>query len=411
MKKVFPPEWRTQSRWKRRFYAKYMRTLERAGYLLVIAVFAAFIFAFNYRVDDLVTADKVPVLPFSTPLAAKGPCLVVRALSNDLAAVKKGQPLLEIVEGEETIRRYGDWKAVDELSKRVRSAGEIKELLVAYPKPPTLVVVAPMDGVFRLDAKEGLPVDDKATLGRVVDYNDLRLSASLAGETVAQAQVGQPARISSIVVEPEAGTLFRGTDAISGRLLQDRVKVALDSRLVGRRVRLRDDVALQVNEISEVQVDASTVRTSGGDPTQAVLLDPPGDFQAEAEVIEGRPSATVQIADLPPALETEVRDIVRTALRGRSVRGIDGTIATLQDAKDVRMVVKLKAGPSTQPDASPIPGAMLSRTFDAQLKVKNPPPFLVEAVREADRAGKAVTARVELRSGSRPIALRLLKKS
>ena len=59
MKTVFPLEWRTQTPWKRRFYAHYMKWLERAGYVLVAGVFAAFVAAFNVKVEDVVSADGV----------------------------------------------------------------------------------------------------------------------------------------------------------------------------------------------------------------------------------------------------------------------------------------------------------------------------------------------------------------
>ena len=411
MKNVFPSEWRTQTKWKRRFYSRYMRTLERAGYVLVAGVFAAFVFAFNYRVEDLVTADKVTIEPFASPLVAKGPTLVVRTLASDFDAVRKGQPLLEVVVGDDAVRRYGDWKTVDDLAKRVGPSEEIERLRAACPKPALATLTAPADGTFRLDAKDPSVVPQDKPLGRVVDYNDLRLSASLSGETVADARAGQPARISSIVVEPEAGTLFRGSDAISGRLLQDRVKTVLEKDLVGRGVRLRDDVPLEIKEVSEVQVDASSPLVPGGDAQRAVALDPPNDLRIGAQVLEGHPEATVQVADLPSSVAADAREAVRTSVRGRSVRGFDGKIATLQGVNGVRMVAKLKAGPTSKADPSPVSGTMLSRSFEAQLKVTTPPPFLIEAVREADRAGKAVTARVELVSGSRPIALRLLKKS
>ncbi|RYG23816.1 hypothetical protein EON82_12810, partial [bacterium] len=328
MKNVFPPEWRTQSKWKRRFYAKYMRTLERAGYVLVIGVFAAFIFAFNYHVEDLVTADKVAVEPFASPLVEKEPTLVVRALAADFDTVRKGQPLLEVAVGEEAIRRYGDWKAVVDLAKRLGNSPEVSRLLAANPKPPTSIMAAPADGTFRLNAGEGVVEADKP-LARVVDYNDLRLNASLSGETVARAAVGQPARITSIVVEPEAGTLFRGSDAISGRLLGDRVKAALEKSLVGRGVRLRDDVPLEVKEVSEVQVDAVTNRATGGDPKRAVSLDPPGDLRIEAQVVEGHPSATVQVADLPADIARSAKEAAAAAVRGSRVRSIDGSVVTL----------------------------------------------------------------------------------
>lgn len=61
MKRIYPPEWRSTNPWKRRFYSSYMRWLERFGYVVVTLVVLAFVYAFTYRVDDVVTADGVEI--------------------------------------------------------------------------------------------------------------------------------------------------------------------------------------------------------------------------------------------------------------------------------------------------------------------------------------------------------------
>jgi hypothetical protein len=61
MKRIYPPEWRSANPWKRRFYSRYMRWLERFGYVVVGAVVLAFVYAFTYRVDDVISADGVEI--------------------------------------------------------------------------------------------------------------------------------------------------------------------------------------------------------------------------------------------------------------------------------------------------------------------------------------------------------------
>ena len=391
MKSVFPPEWRTQSRWKRRFYAKSMGALERAGYVLVAAVFAAFVAAFNVQVEDLATADKVALAPFANALSAKGPTLVLNVLAKDLDTVRKGQILLETVTGDDAIRRYREWEAVQSLPNE-------PALAARYPKPPVQTLVAPADGAFRLDAKPGATVEDKATLARVVDYSDLRLEASLGGDTVPRASTDCPARIVNVAVEPVAGTLFRGGGVVSGKLLGEGVRTTLAKALVGREVLLRDDLPLSVREVTEVQVDAPTA-TEG--VVSGSRVDPSAGLVVAARVVGGTPSATVQMADLPPGVARSARAAAASALRGAGVR---------VDPEDLRLVVKLKAGPGRS-SVGALPGTVLARTFDAKLRLIDPPQRLIDAVREADATGRAVTARVELVTGTRPIALRLLKKS
>ncbi|AIE83756.1 hypothetical protein [Fimbriimonas ginsengisoli] len=412
MKQVFPPDWRTQNRLKRRFYAKYMRGLELAGYLLVFGVFAAFIYAFNYQVDDLVTADKVAIQPFAQPLSVSDSSRIVRALVEDFDEVKKGQPLVEVVVGPAAIQQYEAWQAVQDLAAKVGQTDEVKRLSSLYPRPPVQTLSAIAAGTVRIDAANlTKTLDPKAEIARVVDYRDLRLTASLSGQTIPQAKVGQMARVSSIVIEPDGGTLFRGTDSISGKLLGDGLKKLLAKRLAGAEVRLRDDIPLKVSDVSEVQVDASVHPRPGGDANHAVPLDPPSGYAVEAQVVEGSPSATVQVADLPADVAEQARAAVTSAVGGKSVRRLDGSVAQFGTPGDVHMVVKLKATQADGANSTVLNGASLTRTFEAQLKVLSPPSFLIDAVREADRAGKPVTAHVELRTGRRAIALLLLRKS
>ncbi|MGV3618127.1 MAG: hypothetical protein ACO1SV_22605 [Fimbriimonas sp.] len=411
MRSVFPPEWRTQNRRKRRFYATYMRGLERAGYTLVCGVFGAFVFAFNYKVDDLVTADKVAIQPFSTPLKVAEPVRIVMVHAADFEEVHAHQPIVTVAVGEEAIRRYEAWKAVTDLNEKIGATHEVRILMTQYTQPELTVLAATGPGTLRIDRTMlGKTLEPDAEIARVVDYRDLRLTASLSGQTVPQAKVGQSARVTAITVEPEAGTLFRGTGAVSGRLLGDGVRDALFAGLVGAEVRLRDDVPLTVTDVSEVQVDAK-VGTRPGSGPDAVPLDPPANLTVDAQVVSGAPSASVQVADLPPDVAARAREAVAKAVAGKAVRRPDGSVVQLEDPQNVQMVVKLKASEAKGGNATVLNATSLSRAFDAELKIPTPPAFLIDAVREADRSGRAVTARVELRTGRRPIAFLLLRKS
>lgn len=393
-----------------------MNWLERAGYLVVCAVIGAFIFAFNYPVDDLISADKVKIEPYSQSVKAADATLVVRLLAEDFAAVTAGQPIAEVVQGEDAIRRFQQWKSVDDLKAQIGDSPAVQALAAKYSKPPVTVLTAPAAGTVRLDgSKFNGPLAKDAEIARVVDYNDLRMTASLSGQTVPKAQVGQMAKISAITAEPEAGTLFRGygpgMTAISGRLLGDQVKEVLDRSLAGVKVKVRDDIPLQIKEVSEVQVDAQVTRSPAGDGRAAAQLEPQSGYSVTAQVVEGSPSASVQLADLPEDVERKAIEVVKKAVQNKTVRNVNGSVATLQDVSNVHLVLKLKAEKADALDAGALPATAVSRSFEATLKVQSPPQFLIDAVREADRAGKSVTARVELRTGTRPIAFILLRKS
>lgn len=413
MRQVFQPEWRTQNRLKRRFYARYMAWLERIGYVVVLGVVAAFLFAFNYRVDDLISADAVKLQPNSTGIKATSSTLVVRAYKHDFDDVKAGEALLEVVEGDEAIKQYGQWERVDALRRESGPSAALDSLAALHPKPATRMVSAPVGGTFRYDEK-ATSFDADSELCRVADYRDIRLSASLSGDTVGKASVGQFARITNLDLGSTTGTLVRANTAdgtiLTTQIIGDRLKAELAKRLKGSAVQFRDDVPLSISDVTEVQVDASVqaAAASGSDPAPQA---PPPTLALRAEVLEGEPAASAQIADLPADISQSLTEIVRSGMNGKVVKGLGGSSIKLTQPEGIRFLVKLKAKDQAPMGAAQLSGTPVKRTFEATLKVESPPDWLIDALREADRSGKDVTARVELRTGTRPIAFILLKKS
>ncbi len=413
MRQVFQPEWRTQNRLKRRFYSKYITWLERIGYLVVAGVVAAFLFAFNYRVDDLVTAEAVKLAPFASPIKATGPTQIVRVIHQDFDEVKAGEPVLEIVEGDLAIEAYGKWQKVDSLKLDAGASPEFAKLALRFPKPSTRILMAPAAGTFRFDAKQTL-LDADAEICRVVDYTDIRLSASLAGDSISKAMVGQWAKISNLDLGASTGTLFRANSPsgsiLSSQILSDSMKKDLAGRLKGMAVRFRDDVPLSISDVSEIQVDANVGSQSTNNANAAPLAPSPS-YALQAQVVDGSPAASAQVADLPADIQQDLIQKVRSSVDGKPVKGLGGGVEQLSNASNIHLLVKVKTQKAA-PDGTPtMAGTPLKRTFEATLKIQSPPAFLIQALRDADRNGKDVTARVELRTGSRPIAFILLKKS
>lgn len=416
MRSHFNAEWRTKSPWKRKFYSKYMTWLERIGYVVVVAVIVAFVAAFNFKVDDLVTADKVKIEPFATVVSEEQPVVIVKSLAKDFDKVSEGQALLEIVRGEEAIRRFKVRIQLQVLRDSIGTRPEIQALESSLGGAETETVRAPKGGNFRFDEKTIMTQIEPGTeLCRVVDYSDLRLSANLAGQTVGQAKIGQVAKLSGILVESSSGTLFRGDSpagaTISGQLFEGQVKDALKKGLTGYAVHLKDDVPLQITDVSDVQVDARVGQDPSNGQSGGVPLDPEVTYSLTAIVTEGSPKATVQLSALPASLQQEAAKLVSQQVKGKRVQRLDGSQAKLTQPSDIRFVVKLNADALAKPGATEIAASQLTRTFDAKLKINSPPQFLRDAVEKADRAGKTVTAKVELKTSTRPIALILLRKS
>lgn len=404
MKNQFPPEWRTQSKWKRKFYARYMTWMERIGYTVVALVIGAFIFAFNYRVDDIITADKVAITAASVAIKAEDQTLVVRQLVEDFSDVQANQPVLEIVTGKKNIDQYTAWNAVQLIGSKA-----------AIAKPPVTIISAPSSGTFVVAPDAiGKPVEPEAELGQIRDYNDLRMKPTLTGQGVAKAVASGVATLKTIVVDPAAGVLMRGnyagTAIISGQLINQATKDEVQAQLSGTTFKVRDDLPLQFTELSELQVDADL--NLGEGTGLGTLIEPPAATQLKAEVIAGKHVATVQFAALPAELQASINEILKNSIEQKSIVGLDNNLKLITEASNLNTVFKVKAEPdSGTASSNAIAGTAISRGFEAELKIQSPPAYLIQAVRNADANGKTVTAKVELKTGDRPIATLLLKRS
>lgn len=397
MKSIFPPEWRTQSRAKRRFYAKYMGWLEKGGFLIVATIFAGFVYAFTYQVEDVVKSDGVSVAAAATEVKAVKFTFVGKKNAEDYEAVRKGQ----------TVGRYLD--QVAEIRQWQLSSYQAP---MASASPSWKDLIAPADGVIKWLDSEG-EVKPGEPIFKVMDYSSLEVQGSLEGQTVAKAKAGQKARLTSLVIPPAASVLFRGNaeghDLISGQLLGEEVRTMLAEALAGKKLNARDELPLDAGEIKQVQVDAKlTWKEGGGD--DAAPLDPSSREVFPAEVLEGTHEVTLQTASLPGDLKSRVTERIKESLQGRSVQLSDGQKRTIESVQRVGVIVQLKGTEAAQA-ANALPASVLNHKFNAKIQLTQPPAYLIEAVKRADREGKTLTARVEVVTGFRPIALLLLKRS
>lgn len=403
MKTHFPPEWRTQKKWKRRFYAKYMKWLEVLGYVTVAGVIGAFILAFNVRVDDVITADKVPLRAKAEVMKASAPTLIVRAMVPDFTDVQAGDPVLEIVIGENEIRRFHIWQSAQELG-----------VPSPIPRPSTTRLPAPAPGTFvRSSGAPDATVEPDDALGEIRDYSHLVASASLTGQGVAKAKAGGRATLKGLVVEPHHGILVRGETTsgslVSSQLGDEALRNRVSERLKGKSFLVRDDLPLQFSTLSDVQIDAKLATKPA--PSGAIWAEPSASMTLSAAVTSGVHGATLQFAQLPPDVRDALNQDIAAALR-QNMRTLEGEALTITDVSRINTVIRAKAVPAESgASPGPIPATAVSRSFDAELRLDNPPAYLISAIKAADRAGKVVTVKVELKTGDRPIATLLLRRS
>lgn len=381
---IFQPEWRTQSRRKRRFYAKYMGWLEKTGFVVVGLLVAGFAFSFFYEVEEWVSAEDVAIEAEETLVTAPFAGKVVPHGVVDGEVVEKGQPIFLVSESEASA-------------------------------PMGNTVLSPATGVLDLDEElVSKAVETGAQIAVIRNYNTLLVKPKLGGKSVANAAIGQPAELSNIRIQSEGDTLLRAHlegdvegQQVSRKLAGDAVKKALEASLVGQSIKAREDKPLTVVGIGDVEVEAEVLTKSNSEAGEN--FDPSATMKLLGKVTEGKPVITAQLGDLPPDVRNNAIQALKAQLVGKSVVA-NGKPVKIEDVLDPRFVVRLSAE-GIGDNGKAISVASIKRTFDATIQLENVSDDLVDRVRQAHLSGKAVTAKVQVRTGSRPIAYFLLRRS
>lgn len=409
MKTIFEQEWRTQSRAKRKFYAKYMGWLERGGYFVVLCVFGAFIFAFNYQVDDIVKAENVTIEAQATTVSLESDCMVIRPLVENFSSVKMGQPILVVAEGLEDITKVQQSQLAELITK---SGKPLPSALNPLP-PAGKTILSPTDGVLRITETSAVIPKGEA-VATILDYDTLVLNAELEGATVGKAAVDQRARISAINMSDGGTILFRGEagaeDVLSDSLVGTEVQTELERQLKGAVVKVRDDIPVKVESVKLLQIDSKVALAASSANLGTVQSAPSSKYTLEGRVTTGEHVGVVQLA-LPSTFSEGSLEAVQRAAQARNLKFTNGQSKTISRLEDTKFVVQLNVRGSAGAASESMPVTAINRKFAARVTLDSPPEFLINAVKAADRNGHKVTARVEVVTGTRPIAKLLLKKS
>lgn len=411
MRRVFQPEWRTQNRIKRRIYAKYMGWMEKVGYAVVLCVFAAFIFAFNYKVEDVIKADGVTLGAAAIEILAEDDLIVVAEIPHSYDSVDQGQILLEVVKGQENIARYKLYLLNEELNR----PGTVNAPRIETVRAPSAGVVQFTESKSAVTSVQWRFFAKGEAVAKMLDYSKLEGTAELEGNTVAKAKADNFVRVSNVSFAAGATSLFRASsshgDVIASRIFGDELSEMALSSLKGKRLRIRDDLPLEVKDIKQIQIDARMLTSLEDSQTEVIELDPRPKETLSARVLSGSHEAVVQVAELPAGLHKSLSATIASALMGKTLRQFNGQELGVESIEDPRFVLQVQADAEGGSGSPEIPATVLSRKYVARIQIKNPSPALSAAVLEADRRGKPVTARVEQVTGTRPIAFILLKRS
>ncbi len=405
VRKVFKPEWRTQSRAKRRFYARYMGWLERVGFVVSLALLGAFAYSFVWQTEDWITAEDVAIEARELPLL-KSPdesgLFLSGILGMDGDEVVAGQTIALVYEGPDADLAEAasslDLAIGKEKDPAVRN--RLSQARAAIPLGKPRAVAASQNGVVRF--APGL-VPGRSDPGIVLlslrDYSRLVLKPTLAGKSVPQAAPGQEARLTNLKFNSPSATVLRGMlagkEVLSRNLVSESLKERLSAAFAGKTLAAREDVPLRIESLESIEVDGKLRTLSGG-----VAFDPSPETTLRAKVVSGKHVLSAQVGDLPPDLRELAQEKLDAELRGRGLEMV-GTPG---------FVLKLKAGGDPAPGPA-IPAASLKRSFEAEVELTEVPKDFVERLKAAHRQSMAVTAKVQVRTGTRSLASLLLRRS
>jgi hypothetical protein len=279
----------------------------------------------------------------------------------------------------------------------------------------TAILLAGFVGCFFYQVDEWITAEGVEVISQ---GGQLVVEASLAGKSVAKAQSGQFAELANFRVQGDDDTILRltTTEAVdetgyTSRLLASSARDVLSEALVGKTVQAREDVPLKVTGIQSIEIDAKVAAKPSAEAGEQ--LDPDRERKATGQVVSGMHTMQAQLGDLPPRVQDSLRAALKERLVGRAV-AVDsvsgGANVAIEDLLDAHAVVKLEAGGGVA-EGSALRVAPLKRGFDARIALDRVDPVIAELVETALANGHKVTANVRVRTGSKPIAYFLLRRS
>lgn len=380
---IFKPEWRTQSRRLRRFYAKYLKWLINAGYIFCIVSLFALIWAFIYRVDEVAESQaNEPGIVEASFDAIRHPARVglVRLLAEEFSKVKKGDKLFEAAEPLAN-ENFANW--------------------LMRPPRNRSVFTAPSDGIFILSAstKNGFVLPN-AELARVVRYEEIWVNGVVKGESLSQITLNSKVILSQIDLDRNSRSLLRisegsKSEQTSKSFLEANIRAKAEESVKGLPITIRNDRTLQVDTIDRLEVEVAT-----NNENLPIDYDPPRSALLNGQLIAGTHRAKVQLANLPLTARNNLEGLLTSNLGALDLRSLVLQVNLSQSLESNQNLADSFA------TLSPI-----DRSFDARIRILDPPTWLIDKLIEQDRLGKPIRAKIEIVSSNRPLALKLLKRN
>lgn len=435
---------KTQSLRTRRLIAKYVKYLEIFGYGFVFAVAAAIAFLWFTKTEDLVLSNAEPIKPHEYVLSFDEDIIVIEALVENKTDVTVGQPLFEISRDKSLVSRYRARQVAEELSGELDSLATSSSLTLserelqgvlsstAYEWEQELsqreTLTATHSGVILFEEEVvGTVVLKGDEIARILDFDDLRISAGLKGAVQRLARVGQPAHIEVITTYGDGEILRTDVDspdswrtgfAQFNDISDGQVTKQLEEYFSGKLVAIEDDTVFALGKVKKIDLHSTlNVQNAGPlDPGEKIEAEPLNRIALTGTVIEGTHTAEFRIHTFPNEVQQEIQNTLQDRILERQF-DTGGLPLSVNEITDLSMIVEMDADEpeidGTSLDVQMVDAEKTKRSFSGVIRIDDPHPVLKAKVRELALLKKPIyiKAIVKVVVGERRIAMLLFRKN
>ena len=433
---------KTQSLRTRRFIARYVKYLEIFGYGFVFTVVTIIAFLWFSTTEDLVLSGAEPIKPHEYVLSPDEDIIVIEALVKNKTDVIVGQPLFEISRDKSQVNRYRAKQVAEELSGVLDSLAtslnsserELQGAMrsAAYGWEQELsrreTLTATHAGVILFEEEiAGKIVLKEAEIARILDFDDLRISADLKGAGQKLVRFGQPAHIEVITTYGDGEILRTGVDspdswgmgfAQFNDISDGQITKQLEKYFSGKLVAIEDDTVFALGKVKLVDLHSVlSVQNAGpSDPKEKIEAEPLNRIALTGTVIEGTHSAEFRIHTLPDEIQQEIQNTLRERILERQF-DTDGQPLSVREITDLSMIIEMDAD-EPENNEMVLNGQMVDaentkRSFSGVIRIDDPHPLLKAKVRELALLKNPIyiKAIVKVIVGERRIAMLLFRKN
>lgn len=435
---------KTQSLRTRRLIAKYVKYLEIFGYGFVFAVASIIAFLWFTKTEDLVLSNAEQIKPHEYVLSPDEDVIVIEALVKNKTDVIIGQPLFEISRDKSWVNRNRARQVAEELSGELDSLATSSSLTSAerelqgvlssatygweqeLPGSETLTATHP--GVILFEEEiVGTVVPKGDEIARILDFDDLRISAGLKGAGQRLARVGQPAHIEVVTTYGDGEILRTDLDspdswstgfAQFNDISDGQITRQLEDYFSGKLAAIEDDTVFALGKVTNIDLySVLSVQNAGPlDPREKIEAEPLNRIALTGTVIEGTHSAAFRIHTFPNEIQQEIQNTLQDRILERQFNA-GGLPLSANEITDLSIIIEMDADEpeidGTSLDVQMVDAENTKRSFKGVIRIDDPHPLLKAKVRELALLKKPIyiKAIVKVIVGERRIAMLLFRKN